>query len=203
MASAREKISQLGLWDDEVPKLSHDTMVIWAYNNAEFLVKQYLSSFPALDYGRVFTQKWESPAIIIRSGERLADLPPMPAKPTSLVSSKVIEQVIQQYPENGNGRSLPRILGYADLVVSWHDLTIEWGDDKEWHVGGRDRRLLIEAKTVWPSLGELMRQLNLYRLVYGNIIVVAPDAAYAEILKEQGVLVVPYKTELPEQVSAT
>jgi hypothetical protein len=197
MASAREKIPQLGLWDDEVPKLSHDTMVIWAYKNAERLVQQYLTAFPSRDHGNALAKKWVYPAITIRPGE-LADMTSMPTKPTTLVVKKVVEQVIQQYPENGNGRSLPRILGYADLVISWYDPTIEWGSDQQWHVGGRERQLLVEAKTVLPSLGELMRQLNLYRLAYANVVVVAPDATYAEILNEQGILVVPYNDEKSE-----
>lgn len=195
MASARDKIPQLGLWDDEVPKLSHDTMVIWAYKNAERLVRQYLTAFPSQDHYKALTKKWEYPAITIRPDGGKADMASMPMKPTTLVSKKVVEQVIQQYPENGNGRSLPRILGYADLVISWNDPTIEWGGDRQWHVGGRERKLLVEAKTVLPSLGELMRQLNLYRLRYADVVVVAPDATYAEILKEQGILVVLYNDE--------
>lgn len=198
MASAREKIPQLGLWDDEVPKVSHDAMVIWAYKNAERLVQQYLAAFPSRDYGKALTRIWESPAITIRPGGEGADMSSMPTKPTTLVSKKVVEQVIQQYPENGNGRSLPRILGYADLVISWCDPTIEWGSDQQWHVGWRGRQLLVEAKTVLPSLGELMRQLNLYRLAYADVVVVAPDATYAEILNEQGILVVPYNDEKSE-----
>ncbi len=44
-----------------------------------------------------------------------------------------------------------------------------------------------------PSLGELMRQLNLYRLVYRDVVVVSPDASYQDLLREQGMLFMPYK----------
>ena len=53
--------------------------------------------------------------------------------------------------------------------------------------------LLAEAKTVMPSLDELMRQLNLYRVVYRDVVVVSPDASYQELLREQRILFVQYK----------
>lgn len=192
MASAREKIPQLGLWDDEVPKVSHDKIVLWAYENAESLVRTYLKNFPERDDERSLSEKWESESIgLARSGKKLSELPPLPPKPTQLVTKKILEKVIQQYPEGS--RSLPRILGYADLVIEWKSCRVTWSpEDSQWYINARDRALLVEAKTVMPSLGELMRQINLYRQVYGGVIVVAQDSSYAEILKEQGVLFIPY-----------
>lgn len=193
MASAREKIPQLGLWDDEVPKLSHDSLVLWAYNNAEKLVRAYLAAFPDRDFYNALSDKWGG--ITNHSKITLADLPPMPEKPAQFVVKKTLEPVIEQYPEMGNGRSLPRILGYADLVITWYAPQLEWGDDQQWHVTGRGQRLLVEAKTVMPSVGELMRQLNLYRLVYSDVVVLTPDSTHAQLLLEQGVLLFPYVAE--------
>ncbi|KQZ47494.1 hypothetical protein [Massilia sp. Root1485] len=68
-------------------------------------------------------------------------------------------------------------------------------DDQQWHVTGRGQRLLVEAKTVMPSLGELMRQLNLYRLVYSDVVVLTPDTTHTQLLLEQGILLFPYKAE--------
>lgn len=193
MASAREKIPQLGLWDDEVPKLSHDAIVLWAYENAQLLVESYLTAFPEKDYYKTFDEKWDSSVIINNSGRALADLPPLPAKPTKLHGKKILEQVIEQYPEYVNGRSLPRILGYGDLLLKWFAPRVEWHNE-QWGVAHKEAgSLLVEAKTVMPSLGELMRQLNLYRLVYRDIVVVSPDASYQDVLREQGILFVPYK----------
>lgn len=195
MGSARDKLPQLGFWDDEVPKRSHDSMVLWAHANAERLVRQYLAAFPSRDFGAILSKTWGGSSITLRNGEKLSTLPPLPPKPTELVEKKTFEYVLQQHPENGNGRMLPRILGYADLVIFWNDPTVEWGDDQQWHISGRSRRVLIEAKTVLPSIGELMRQINLYRLVCHDVIVVAPDTTYADILREQGVLVVPFDSD--------
>jgi hypothetical protein len=41
-----------------------------------------------------------------------------------------------------------------------------------------------------------MRQINLYRLAYPDVIVAAPDNSYAEVLAEQGVLFVPYSNSV-------
>ena len=196
MASAREKLPQLGLWDDEVPKLSHDAIVLWAYENAQHLVQSYLTKFPKRDYNNPFSEQWSASVIVNNSGIPLKDLPPLPEKPVRLHGRKTIEQVIEQYPEHANGRSLPRILGYGDLLLTWSAPRVEW-DNEQWHVSFRDAgRLLIEAKTVMPSLGELMRQLNLYRLVYPDVVVVSPDASYQELLFDQGVHFIPYRMDI-------
>ncbi len=192
LPSAREKIPQLGLWDDEVPKPSHDAIVLWAYANADQIVHSFLAAFPKRDYADLFNKNWHSNVIINNSGLALADLPSLPEKPTKLHGKKTLEKVIEQYPEYSNGRSLPRILGYGDLVITWSTPRVEWEDD-QWHVSYREAgSLLIEAKTVMPSMGELMRQLNLYRLVYRDVVVVSPDVSYADLLREQGMLFVRY-----------
>lgn len=46
MSGAREKLPQLGLWDAEVSKPNHDTITLWAYNNAETIVRKYVDKFP-------------------------------------------------------------------------------------------------------------------------------------------------------------
>jgi hypothetical protein len=195
MASAREKTPQLGLWDDEVPKLSHDVIVLWAYENAEQIVRSYLAAYPKKDYFDIINSKWTSIAITNNSGSSLGNLPPLPEKPPGFQITKTIEQVIEQHPEYVNGRSLPRILGYGDLLIRWFAPRVEWHEG-QWHVSNRDAGcLLVEAKTAMPSLGELMRQLNLYRLVYRDVVVISPDSSYQNILHEQGILFVEYKAD--------
>lgn len=184
MASAREKIPQLGLWDDEVGKTSHDEIVLWAHKNAEILVRKYISDFNPYGHESLLLPDWQCSELKIPKGMTLSDLPPLPLKPTKLVHTVAIEKVIERRPEFGH--SLPRSLGYADLVISWSSLEVHWdSDDSQWHITGSPFALLVEAKTVMPTLGELMRQLNTYRLVYKNVIVIAADDSLAEILKDQ------------------
>ncbi len=55
-------------------------------------------------------------------------------------------------------------------------------------------RILVEAKSVMPTVGELMRQIQLYRTAFsGKFVVVSPDESYAQILAEQGVTFIKYK----------
>lgn len=197
MPANRNKLPQLGFWDDEVPKVSHDKIVLWAYNNAEQLVRQFLTTFPSRDGRQAADPIWTSSAISIRAGIDPGRLPPLPPKPTTLVAKKTLEKVIQQYPETETGRSLPRILGYADLMITWRDYSVHWRPEtNQWDITNTTRALIVEAKTVLPSLGELMRQLNLYRLAYADVIVVAPDNSYQQVLAEQGILFVSYSDDL-------
>ena len=199
MASAREKIPQLGLWDEEVSRVTHDEIVMWAYKNAETLVSKYIEFIrPIDDLSHVFERNWSKRSLRIPEGMTLEALPPLPEKPTEVVHKRSLETVIREYAENG--RSIPRILGYADMVISWSPWYLKWdGEDNTWHPHSSHHsyRTLVEVKTSLPTIGELMRQLNLYRLVYRDVIVVAPDDSYAEILKEQGVLFVQYIADKP------
>jgi len=53
--------------------------------------------------------------------------------------------------------------------------------------------ILAEAKTKLPSLGELMRQIQLYRTAfYGHVVVISPDDSFAEILAEQDIVFIKY-----------
>jgi len=63
------------------------------------------------------------------------------------------------------------------------------------HVQWKARHAYFEAKTRIPSLGELLRQINLYKnyLKPGEWFVVSPDIKYREILAEEGIRFIVYK----------
>ena len=55
-------------------------------------------------------------------------------------------------------------------------------------------KAFFEVKTEIPSLGELMRQLQLYRqYLRGNWFVVSPDTRFRDTLIEQGVGFIEYR----------
>ena len=81
------------------------------------------------------------------------------------------------------------VVGFIDLQVrciwdglSWCVKTKEWSLDRvsyPWLIH-------FEVKTLIPSLGELIRQIQLYKEYQGGLyIVVSPDARFVDILKEQ------------------
>ena len=190
MAKNRKEVQQLGFWDDEVKQLDHDEIVLWAYQNAELVLQAWLSV-------QTNWKKWESRAWLkseIRC-ERfdLADLPSPPARlPFPQIVKKEIERPLIK--KTGYNAATERYLGYADLVISYYmpDEVCWDSHDQEWHVTARTGMLLVEAKTVMPTLGDLMRQINLYRCVIDDVVVVSPDGQWADILNEQGVLFVNY-----------
>ncbi|MBR7791671.1 hypothetical protein KDM87_03620 [Undibacterium sp. FT147W] len=189
MATARDKVQQLGFWDDEVKNVSHDKIVLWVHANAEMLARKYIKEFLPDYHHDVLQANWTSSELRIPAGEKLINLPLPPEKPTNLVYRVTLEKVIQQHSENG--RILPRILGYADALISWSTPSAVWDvQDKCWQITGSQYSILVEVKSTLPSLGELMRQINLYRLVYRDVIVVAPDDSLSPILKDQKVMFV-------------
>ena len=93
------------------------------------------------------------------------------------------------------------IVGFVDMAVTFQlprlNLNIELeenGWNSKWNIGyATDNRINFEVKTEIPSLGELIRQLNMYKS-YGakNIFVVAPDDSHKELLQEQGIGFIKY-----------
>lgn len=99
---------------------------------------------------------------------------------------------------------IPR-LGLSDVKIdrsrlvnkstkgAWFDIsnyrpTYMWKEDFEIVT------LMIEAKTVMPTLGELFRQLNLYRNYFkeGIFVIVCPDDSQRKVIEDQGYLFLKY-----------
>lgn len=113
-----------------------------------------------------------------------------------------LEAVLREREPEWHPRQLPRnqrILGYADLLlhcVGEHlgaSQLVSGREPPEWIVKEEAFRILVEVKSELPTVGELMRQLNLYRQSCGQVIVVAPDDRYSALLAEQGILFVKYE----------
>lgn len=212
MAKAREKIPQLGFWDTEVPKPDHDDVCRWAYENVDMIFRTVCPER--------FDKPWLQDEVSLgwndrdeyakeRSGEakKFADTN---QRPNPRVTTKTWEFVLTR--RTGYQDRHEQIVGYADLMIET-ELPCIFPKYKVWE--GKDvfdgfamgftprlssmrpyieaPRILVEAKSVLPSFGELMRQINLYRTAFnGLFVVVAPDDSYAEILSEQGVAFVKY-----------
>lgn len=197
MASAREKLPQLGLWDNEVSKPNHDTITKWAYEHAEMLVRQYVTTYAPYfnERGIDILPDW-SQALLDKNPE--LGIPP--PKCSKLVLKREWEAVLRGRSDGVGGRYNP-ILGYGDLLLHCEanvlgTVETERTRKKEWWVETMRFQILVEVKTELPTIGELMRQLNLYRESVRHVIVVAPDAKYAELLSEQGILFVQYDADV-------
>jgi hypothetical protein len=132
-----------------------------------------------------------------------------PAKRVVTIHRRDWEAVLREREPEYHPRQLPRnqrLLGFADLLVhfSLPQLGVvnanggPYGREQpEWSVRDHDFQLIVEAKTTLPTIGELMRQINLYREACWHLVLVALDDRYAALLAEQGVLFVRYDPAAP------
>jgi hypothetical protein len=81
------------------------------------------------------------------------------------------------------------IIGFADMVVKYEIPTLEIWERAGKVMMASERMAYFEVKTFIPSVGELIRQINMYRKYeYGTYIVVSPDNRFESVLKSQGIL---------------
>lgn len=98
-------------------------------------------------------------------------------------------EIIEHYNSYGTPRK--QIIGFVDLYVSY----LREND----RVENKFPCVYFEIKTEIPSLGELIRQLNFYKVYIGEnspIVVVSPDDRYEKYIIEQGFSF--YKYQDPE-----
>jgi len=200
MAKSREKIQQLGFWDAEVSKPDHDAVCLWAYENADLIFR--------IVCPERFDQPWLKDEVnfnYVNNDQTAIDLARAftnaNPRPNPRVFKKTLEYVLKSY--TGYQDKMERIVGYADLLIEterpvvtpkYKAATIRGADDifdgfeLTWSSGRETPCILVEAKSVLPTVGELMRQIQLYRTAFrGKFVVVSPDDSYAKILAEQDV----------------
>ncbi len=210
MAKSRDKVQQEGFWDEEVKKPEHDKVVMWADDNADLVLR---TAFPE-HYGRAW--KAEDIEWSVSAGHQalaaatveafLKDTP----RPDPIIKRTTWEQVVRD--ADSGARRYPRSLGFADLVIEALQATVFVSSPERvdpgqpgavdiqlgrTRLGGRDG-ILVEAKSVLPSRGELIRQLRHYATVFrGPMVVVSPDNSYAKLLRAQGFRFVQCPKDLP------
>lgn len=196
MAKGREKVQQLGFFDVEVSVPEHDTVQLWAYERADAIFR--------LAYPKLFTGAWRQQELLpwipldygreqlIKRAEEFAN---ETTRPDPRITRKSLSYVLQR--ATGYGGKYVQIVGYADILVETQFPIVMAAEQKgDVALGWREGpSFLIEAKSKLPTLGELMRQIQLYRTAFsGKVVVVSPDDAYRSILEEQDVLFVQYTT---------
>lgn len=200
MAKSREKTQQIGFWDTEVATTRHDAVCLWAYESADAIFRVVCPE--------LFDRNWLDSEIrnplsvtgrqFVQQGKTFAGAN---KRPNPRIYKKTLEHVLTSH--TGYQGKLARVVGYADLVIetSIPNITAAFlscgrsarddefsGYEISWGSGRPAPSILVEAKDKLPTLGELMRQLNLYRTAFqGKVVVVSPDDTYAKILSEQDV----------------
>jgi len=198
--------------DDEIAKLKH-----WASAKREGKIQQLKNDLerekspdydPYTSYANLTSDEKEKRDEKYKrdKAERIASLenqieqasgliksPPIPPKPPVRITTKQWERPI---------KSKDYIIGFIDMAVFFElpvlDISIELAENGwnvKWEIRyseydgyGEKNRVYFEVKTEIPSLGELIRQVNMYKS-YGarKIFVIAPDDTHANLLQEQGI----------------
>lgn len=197
MAKSREKTKQIGFWDIEVSSPNHDEICMWAYKNAEHIANKINSE--------IFDRSWSEEDIFdkdftLQEKESLDKFMLENPRPTPKIIQKQLEYVLLSY--SGYQKSNKNIVGYADLffevsvpmIFKRYELT--QGGDTDFEIDGNGQksfRVLVEVKSKLPTLGELMRQIQLYKTVFNGVfVVICPNDEYAEILNEHGIYFIKY-----------
>ena len=205
MAKSREKIQQLGFWDPQVTTPDHDTVCLWAYENADAIFRTVCPDrfdHPWLKDEVYLGHDKDDEGAIALARAFTSENP----RPNPRVVKRTLECVLSSF--TGYKDRMERIVGYADLIIHtelpyvsprYKAATTTGGDDVldgfhiAWSRGHEAPVILVEAKSVLPTVGELMRQIQLYRTAFnGHIVVVSPDDKYQSILAEQGVTFVKF-----------
>lgn len=110
---------------------------------------------------------------------------PPEAKPT--LQENKLEHSIK------DGNRAPRIVGFADLWISYSyptntEFVMENDGPGYWSTTHRDRRILVEVKCRIDSLGALLRQMSTYgTYTRAAQAVVSPDTRFAEDIRAEGI----------------
>jgi hypothetical protein len=198
LAKGREKVQQQGFWDPEVSSPDHDTIVLWAYNNPELIVRAV--------HPELFDRPWRREDVRKGYCESPPGTPPANLVETERPNPRFICRLEHrlEYRHGYQDRNI-QVVGFADLLIVSELPYIEeryldkYGGQKElaeraliWSCD-HTPRVLVEVKSKLPTLGELLRQINTYRSAFmGKYVVVAPDDTYGEVLSEQGVHFIKY-----------
>lgn len=203
MAKSRSKIQQIGFWDAEVSDPTHDEICLWIHKHAEQLMQRAFPSF----YNCAWTESdYDSRA---RAGDlthsAAREFMRSTQKPNIRVVARLLEEPLVR--RTGYRESIEIIVGYGDVIIQterpqvipvFHtsDPNEETTEFNITWTRYRSPSLLAEAKTVLPTIGELMRQLKLYKTAFGpSIAVVCPDASYEDIISDQGFLYLKYERD--------
>lgn len=123
----------------------------------------------------------------------------------SLVPIRDLKKTLESPLRMETGPRSTRIMGFIDIQLQYQipgpihlsnysNGNISWGSISEvWH-------MLIEVKSRWPSAGNLLRQLNLYRdcITGAHIkrVVVGPDESMNDLLCAHGWRLVTFNRDL-------
>lgn len=154
--------------------------------------------------------------------QKLDILTSLAITPAETCPAPRVDRPVWEYPVQDSAyKGKAYVVGFADMMVRYWTPTLELnlGDlapnmFMTWkhnavstelyaptYVHWKEYKAFFEVKTEIPSLGELLRQINLYKTyLSGEWFVVSPDVRFRDTLAEQGVGFIEYKPDTGQQV---
>ncbi len=208
MADAKATTIQqrFGFNDEELKTAGHDEIIIWLYNNVERLVAPYMmsifrDSMKECGVDRAPDGTDESVKAITKSLEyAISDrnyiigfIDFVARAEGPILNEYEMEEYVYSldYYNSIAASRKPLMPGEQK-----QDNMLYRGGKKKVtsiHAGRHSEEFYFEVKTSIPSLGELLRQINMYRKYKpGTYFVVCPDDRFKDMLFEQGVRFIKY-----------
>lgn len=215
---AKSLQQRFGFMDNDLKAPAHDEIMLWLDKNAVSIIRSLGLWRPIWDSDKLAKQREQAKEAInrARASQKLNKFLPseieewflyvnagtVPPKPNILETAKVKWEVVVKKQDYRS----EFIIGFVDLVVYFNDHSlgfdnVQWdplpgpgyyklidGILPKWGISSRERAVYFEVKSAIPSLGELIRQINVYReYVGGSFVVVSPDDKFSEPLKSQDI----------------
>ena len=212
-SAARQKIDPFTrqMFDAEVDKPKHDHVLTALFNDRSAL-EQLLLQFHGVDRLKPFvahsqfrvrgTGPGKDSVMSRDEALQVCGAPPEPLSlsPLRLVK-KELECLMNYTPEEGKAS---RLMGFMDMGLVYDVIEepfvvdTHWSDTKHKNVHAWDQKIsrhvaLFEVKSEWPTAGNLIRQLNLYRACsprgfpgIRHLFLVGPDVSMNALANEHG-----------------
>lgn len=207
MSAVRKKIdpSTRDMFDAEVDVPEHDKVLTTLFQHPTALqdllreMHALPDALPPFHESSTFTLIDDRPhgtveTVGLERAITLTGTAPSWSSPSPIrIRSKVLELPVQWSSERG---SYSRIVGFCDIgltysLIKWPNIVRNTSGAYEWQGEGEDFNALVEVKAQWPTEGNLIRQLNLYRysdpIGFKNkrkYLVVGPDDSVNQLVCE-------------------
>ena len=198
-SNARKKVDSqtMQMFDPEVDKPEHDAVLVKLFQD-EAAIVSLLTELHSLKPLEPFTQEsvfatgapYAPGCNQFVSFNRAVDLtgvePSWESNSPIRLTHKSIE-VLMNYTPDAAGR-YSRLMGFMDIGVSYQVMTMPYielsssTNRYHWSAENLQYCALFEVKSAWPTSGNLIRQLNLYRRSVTSGFHVSIGASYKHLL---------------------
>jgi hypothetical protein len=194
-SAARKKVDSqtMQMFDSEVDKPEHDDILVRLFQDDATLVSLLTELHgvkPLVPFTEDSTFAMGHPRglgsnkrVNLAEATRLTGVAPSWKSNSPIRLVKKAMEVLMNYTRDPEGR-YSRLIGFIDMGVSYQVLQIPFiqhdahSNEYKWSSENTIFGALFEVKSAWPTSGNLIRQLNLYRSSYPSGISTHGDGAY-------------------------